>query len=62
MCRSSPPLALKTEWAFCVWLDDETQKGLLISGDVVTEEVTKLYNESKSKVVRKRAASTPAHF
>jgi len=33
LCRSSPLLALKTEWAFCVWPDDEAQKGLLISGD-----------------------------
>jgi len=30
---SSPTLALKTEWAFCVCPDDEAQKGLLIRGD-----------------------------
>jgi len=26
-------LALKTEWTFCVWPDDEAQKELIISGD-----------------------------
>jgi len=62
LCRSSPPLVLKTEWAFCVWPVDVAQKGLSISGDVVMEEATKLYNLSKSMMVRKRAASTPARF
>jgi hypothetical protein len=52
----------KNEWVFCVWLDDEAQKGLSISADVVMEDAIKLYNQPKSMVVRRNADSTPAHF
>jgi hypothetical protein len=52
----------KNEWAFCVWLDDEAQKGLSISADVVMKDTTKLYNQPKSMVVRRKVVSTPAHF
>jgi hypothetical protein len=40
----------------------EAQQGLSISGDVTMEKATQLYNQSKSMVVKRRAASTPARF
>jgi hypothetical protein len=37
------PLLEKTQAALCVWLEDEAQKGLPVSGDVVREKATQLY-------------------
>jgi hypothetical protein len=49
LCRSSPPLASKTEWAFCVRLDDEAQKGLFISGDGRGHKIIKPIKEYGGK-------------